>query len=64
MPECNRLITKNATKPVRYTTLMMIVFCIVMLLSQTVFAKNTYLINDSGRVVILLTLLSFWMKPD
>lgn len=55
MPECNRLITKQMTKPVRYATLMMIVFCIVMLLSQTVFAKNTYLINDSGRVVIHTT---------
>ena len=31
------------------------IICIVMLLSQTVFAKNTYLINDSGRVVIHTT---------
>ena len=55
MLECNRLITKKMTKPMRYATLMMIVFCIVLLLSQTVFAKNTYLINDSGRVVIHTT---------
>lgn len=55
MLECNRLIGKNATKPVRYTTLMLIVLCIVIMLSQTVFAKNTYLINDSGRVVLHTT---------
>lgn len=55
MLECNRLITKNMTKPMRYAALMLIVVCIVLLLSQTVFAKNTYLINDSGRVVIHTT---------
>lgn len=31
------------------------VVCIIVLLTQTVFAKNTYLINDSGRVVIHTT---------
>ncbi len=55
MLECNRLITKNMTKPMRYVALMLVVVCIVLLLSQTVFAKNTYLINDSGRVVIHTT---------
>lgn len=55
MLECNRLITKKMTTPMRYAALLLVVVCIVLLLSQTVFAKNTYLINDSGRVVIHTT---------
>ena len=39
----------------RLAALLLPVICIVLLLSQTVFAKNTYLINDSGRVVIHTT---------
>ena len=55
MLECNRLITKKMTKPMRIIALLLPVICIVLLLSQTVFAKNTYLINDSGRIVIHTT---------
>ncbi len=55
MLECNRLITKKMTKPMRLMALLLPVICIVLLLSQTVFAKNTYLINDGGRVVIHTT---------
>lgn len=55
MLEYNRLIANKMTKPMRLATLLLPVICIVLLLSQTVFAKNTYLINDSGRVVIHTT---------
>lgn len=53
MQECNRLITAKKYK--RLATMLLPVICIVLLLTQTVFAKNTYLINDSGRVVIHTT---------
>jgi uncharacterized protein YabE (DUF348 family)/3D (Asp-Asp-Asp) domain-containing protein len=55
MPECNRLVTGATSKPLRFVALLLPVICIVLLLSQTVFAKNTYLINDSGKVVIHTT---------
>ncbi len=55
MLECNRFITKKMTKPMRLVALLLPVICIVLLLSQTVLAKNTYLINDNGRVVIHTT---------
>lgn len=55
MLECNRFITKKMTKPMRIAALLLPVICIVLLLSQTVFAKNTYLINDGGRVVFHTT---------
>ena len=55
MLECNRLIATKMTKAKRLIALLLPVICIVLLLSQTVFAKNTYLINDSGRVVIHTT---------
>ena len=55
MLECNRFITKKMTKPMRFAALLLPVICIVLLLSQTAFAKNTYLINDGGRVVLHTT---------
>ena len=55
MLECNRFISKKMTKSMRLAALLIPVLCIVLLLSQTVLAKNTYLINDSGRVVIHTT---------
>lgn len=55
MLECNRLIDNKMNKTMRLAALLLPVICIVLLLSQTVFAKNTYLINDSGRVVIHTT---------
>lgn len=55
MLECNRLVTRAMSRPMRLVALLLPVICIVLLLSQTVFAKNTYLINDSGKVVIHTT---------
>ena len=55
MLEYNRIFLKKMNKPMRLAVLLLPVICIVLLLSQTVFAKNTYLINDSGRVVVHTT---------
>ena len=55
MLEFNHFFSKKINKPMRLAALLLPVICIVLLLSQTVFAKNTYLINDSGRVVIHTT---------
>lgn len=55
MLESNFLITKKMKKPIRFVTLLLPVICIVLLLSQTVFAKNTYLINDQGKVTLHTT---------
>lgn len=40
---------------IRMMALILPVVCIVLLLSQTAFAKTTYVINDGGRVVIHTT---------
>lgn len=58
MLECNYLFTKKTTKPLRILALLLPVICIILLLTQTVFAKNTYLINDNGRVVLHTTYAS------
>ncbi|MBE6947421.1 MAG: DUF348 domain-containing protein [Ruminococcaceae bacterium] len=55
MLECNRFIRKKMKLPMRIIALVLPIICIVLLLSQTAFAKNTYLINDGGRVVIHTT---------
>lgn len=55
MLESNYLIAKRMKKTVRFLTLLLPVICIVLLLSQTVFAKNTYLINDQGKVTLHTT---------
>lgn len=52
MLECNRFVKRKLTKLARAAYLIVPLLCIVLLLSQTVFAKSTYLINDGGRVVI------------
>lgn len=55
MLECNRYVRKKITLFTRVVALLLPIVCVVLLLSQTAFAKNTYLINDGGRVVIHTT---------
>lgn len=55
MLENNRIARKKINMFTRVMALMLPVVCIVLLLSQTAFAKTTYLINDGGRVVIHTT---------
>lgn len=55
MLEYNRFVGKKMTLPMRLALLLLPVVFIVLLLTQTAFAKNTYLINDGGRVVIHTT---------
>ena len=50
MLEFNRLINKKNSLAARILVLVLPIVCVVLLLSQTAFAKNTYLINDGGRV--------------
>ncbi len=52
MLECNRFVKQKLTKLTRIAYLIVPLLCIVLLLSQTVFAKSTYLINDGGQVKI------------
>lgn len=55
MLEYDRILQKRMTMLKRTTALIVPVICIVMLLAQTVFAKNTYRITDGNRVVIHTT---------
>lgn len=55
MLKCRDLIRKKKTVLTRAAALLLPIACIVLLLAQTVFAKNTYLINDGGRVLIHTT---------
>lgn len=55
MLECNLYVGKKITALTRAAALLLPILCIVLLLTQTAFAKNTYLINDGGRVVIHTT---------
>lgn len=55
MLECNLYVGKRITAFTRAAVLLLPIACIVLLLTQTAFAKNTYLINDGGRVVIHTT---------
>ena len=55
MPECKRLTPDKMKKPLRFAALLLPIVGMVLLLSQTAFAKNTYLINDGGRVVLHTT---------
>ena len=55
MLECNRVVRKKVTMLVRLLALILPVACIMVMLSQTVFAKNTYRINDGDRVKIYST---------
>ena len=55
MLDCNRIEKWNRKLLIRGMALMLPVVCIVLLLAQNVFAKNTYLINDGGRITIHTT---------
>ena len=55
MLEYNRFVGKKMTLPMRVALLLLPVVFIVLLLTQTAFAKNTYLINDGGRITIHTT---------
>ena len=55
MLECNRYVRKKITLLTRVVALLLPIVCVILLLSQTAFAKNTYLINDGDRVVIHTT---------
>ena len=49
---------KKSSVPIRVLAMLLPIVCIVLLLSLTVFAKNTYLINDGGRLLIHATYAS------
>ncbi len=51
----NGIVRRRLNALTRVVALLLPVMCIVLLLTQTVFAKNTYLINDGGRVTIHTT---------
>ena len=55
MTESNFIIAKKMKKSIRFVALLLPVICLVLLLSQTVFAKNAYLINDQGKVTLHTT---------
>lgn len=55
MLEFNRILQRRKTMFKRTVALMVPIICIMMLLTQTVFAKNTYRITDGNRVVIHTT---------
>ena len=55
MIEYNHFIRVKRSAFVRAAVLLLPVVCIVLLLTQTAFAKNTYVINDGGRVLIHTT---------
>lgn len=55
MLEYNRILKNRLSMFMRAVALMVPVFCIVTLLAQTVFAKNTYRITDGNRIVIHTT---------
>ncbi len=55
MLECNRFVKKKMTLLKRAAAVLLVVVCIVLLLTQTAFAKNTYVINDGNRVFLHTT---------
>ena len=55
MLENNLIIRKRKTVFTRVVALLLPIVCIVLLLTQTAFAKNTYLINDGGQITIHTT---------
>lgn len=55
MLDNNLIIRKRKTVFIRLVALLLPIVCIVLLLTQTAFAKNTYLINDGGQIVIHTT---------
>lgn len=55
MLESNRYIRKRLSTFVRVVSLLLPIVCVVLLISQVVFAKNTYVINDGDRVLVHTT---------
>lgn len=55
MLDCNRRVKKKFAVLTRIVAVLLPVVCVLLLLSQTAFAKNTYFINDGGRVTIHTT---------
>ena len=51
-------ILKKSSVLIRVLAMLLPIVCIVLLLSLTAFAKNTYLINDGGRLLIHATYAS------
>ncbi len=51
----NRIVRQKFSALLRTAALLLPVICIVLLLTQVAFAKNTYLINDGGNVLIHTT---------
>ena len=51
MLECNRFMKRKMTLPMRIATIALPIICVILMLTQTAFAKNTYVINDGGRVM-------------
>ena len=50
MLECNRFVKKKMTMLTRVVSVLIVVSCLVLLLSQTAFAKNTYAIECFGAI--------------
>jgi len=55
MLDCNRVVRKKMTALGRGLLFLIPLACMVILLTQTVFAKNTYLIRDGGRLMFHTT---------
>lgn len=55
MLEYNRALKKRITLLKRILAVLLPILCIVLLLTQTAFAENTYVINDGGKVLIYTT---------
>ena len=55
MLENNLIIRKRKTVFTRVVALLLPIVCIVLLLTQTAFAKNTYLIKDGEQITIHTT---------
>lgn len=55
MLECNRYIHKKLTTLIRAVLLLLPLVCVILLLTQVAFAKNTYVINDGDTVVFHTT---------
>ena len=51
MLECNRFMKRKMKVSMRIATIALPIICVILLLTQTAFAKNTYVINDGGRVM-------------
>jgi len=55
MLEYNRAVRKRVTLLTRILAVALPIICIVLLLTQTALAENTYVINDGGKVLIHTT---------